>query len=150
MKKIVCLSLLFVLAVGAVARAQSDTAAHQRLIERLYHDVYTDGNFAIIPELVAGNYVDHSQARWPTRDGIPQIVAALHSHLPNAQVTVLHWYFRDDYVVAHVLFSGTLEHEPIGWTTMAVYRIEGHKIAESWHQLLTGPLPNPRGSEVRL
>jgi predicted SnoaL-like aldol condensation-catalyzing enzyme len=145
---------MFLLLVGMTVGAQDDTAAHQLLIERFYLEVYTNGDTSIIPDLVAESYVDHNQARWPTRDGIVHLVEFLHSRLPDLNVKVDRWYFKADHVVVQATFSGTLDRQLIRWATLDAYRIENGKLAEVWHLPLAEPgalsIPDPRSSEVSL
>jgi predicted SnoaL-like aldol condensation-catalyzing enzyme len=138
MKKSACFGLLCLLLVGMVAVAQENTHPHQTLIERFYQEIYAAGNTSLIPELVADDYIDHNQARWPTRDGIAHIVHLLRQRLPDLNVTIDHWYFKDDHVVVQVTFAGTLDQQPLRWTTMDAYRIADGKLAEAWHLLLGG------------
>lgn len=154
MKKFLGISLLLLLVIAPAASAQDDTAAHRALIERFYQQVYNEGNTSLIPEIVAEDYVDHGQPRWSSRDDIAHIVNTLHSRLPDLQVTIHYWYFKADYVVVHVLFTGTLDSQAARWSLMDAYRIEDGKIAEARHMPLAGewggPSPNLRSPEVRL
>ena len=154
MKKSICISLLILLLAATLVSAQDDTAVQRLLIERFYHEVYTNGDTSVIKELVAEAYVDHNQARWPTRDGIARIVHLLHARLPDLTVTVDEWYFRADHVVVQATFSGTLDGYPMRWVTLDAYRVEDGKLAEVWHLPLADnaglPPLNSRSSGVRL
>ena len=126
--------LCALLNVPSLLRAQEDYSQYRTLIEQLYENVYNDGDTQLINVLVAEDYVDHGQPRRSTRADIAHIVDNLHDRLPDLQVTIQSWYFKDDLVAVEVVFNGTLDgYRRTMWALIDIYRIEDGKIAEAWH-----------------
>ena len=114
------------------------------LVRRLIHEVWSQGQFDVVDELVASDYIGHTpSADGETRgtEGYKQFFAALRSGFPDVQFTLDHELAEGAYVVARWTACGTHlgsfagipptgKQAAVTGTTM--YRIVGGKVAECW------------------
>ena len=79
------------------------------IVRRLIEEAQCKGNFAVVDELLADDFVDHSPFAGvpPTREGVKTVFAVLRSAFPDLQVTVSEQIAEEDTVVTRKTFSGT-------------------------------------------
>ena len=119
------------------------------LERRLIEEVWSRGNFAVVDELVAGDYLGHSSTQGPEsakdethgREGYRQFYAGLRHAFPDLQVTVEDQIAEGDRVVTRWTARGTHQGEfqgipPSGKhgaiTGITIDRIADGKVVECW------------------
>jgi predicted ester cyclase len=115
----------------------------KRFIRRAFEEIINKGNVAVIDELFATDFVDHSgdsdappgPAR--TKQAVIRYLAAF----PDLHVTVEDVIFEGDKIVTRETWRGTHQGEFMGiaptgksilWTRMHIFRIRGGQIVEEW------------------
>ena len=110
---------------------------------RFFEEVVNKGELAIIDELCAANFVDHSAPPGiePDREGYKQFFAMAHSAFPDFHSTLEDMFAEGDKVVQRFTARGTHKGEFMGIpptgkqvtiTGIAIDRIAGGKIVENW------------------
>ena len=116
---------------------------NKAVVNRLYEKVWSQGNMAVIDELVADNFVGHSQpAEIPnTREGFKIFAGMYLKAFPGMKMTVDDIITEGDKVVARWTAVGKHKGELMGIpatdkdvtvTGISIDRIAGGKIVESW------------------
>ena len=118
------------------------TAANEALLRRFYEEVYADWNMAMVDEVVSPRFTSHD---WPAGATGPQAFrkyyAALKAAVPDARYEVDDIIAEDDRVVVRWRMLGTHTGDfhgiapsgrPITLRGVAIYRVEGGKLAERW------------------
>jgi steroid delta-isomerase-like uncharacterized protein len=115
---------------------QNNAAVHQLIAE-----VWNRGNFAVVDELVARDYVGHASTETHGREGYAQFFSTLRTAFPDIQFTVEDLIAEGDRVVARWTARGTHEAEYAGIpptgkpgvvTGITVYRIADGQVQECW------------------
>jgi steroid delta-isomerase-like uncharacterized protein len=116
---------------------------NKEIVRRLATEPWT-GNFDVIDELVADDYVGHDPAMpEPTRgpEGVKQFVNQYLVAYPDASLTVEEQIAEGDYVATRWSARGTQKGDLMGIsatgkqvtvTGMTISRIAGGKVAEEW------------------
>jgi steroid delta-isomerase-like uncharacterized protein len=110
---------------------------------RFFEEVVNNGELAIMDELFAANFVDHSAAPGiaPDRDGLKQFFAMVHSAFPDFHSTLEDMFAEGDKVVQRFTARGTHKGDWMGIAPtgkqftmpgMAIHRITDGKIVENW------------------
>ncbi len=110
---------------------------------RFFEEVVNKGNLAVIDELVAANFVDHSAPPGiaSDREGYKQFFAMTHSAFPDFHSTLEDMFAEGDKVVLRFTARGTHKGEWMGIAPtgkqvtrpgIAIHRITGGKIVEDW------------------
>ncbi len=118
---------------------EENKAIERRFIE----EVVNKGELAVIDELCAANFVDHSAPPGvaPDREGYKQFFAMTHSAFPDFHSTLEDMFAEGDKVVQRFTARGTHKGEFMGIppsgkqvtiTGIAIHRITGGKIVEDW------------------
>lgn len=129
---------------------------------RLIEQVWNRGNFAVVDELIASDYIGHSStpdSETQGREGYKQFYAALRQAFPDLQVTVEDQIAEGDRVVTRWTARGTHTGNfqgipPTGKqgdiTGITIDRIANGKVVECWTNAddlgllqLLGALPTP-------
>ncbi len=115
---------------------------NKAFVRRLIDEVIGKGNFALVDELVAADYVGHTPfPETNTREGHKQFFAALRQAFPDLQITVEDQLAEGDKVVTRWTARGTHKGEfagipPTGkravMTGIDIDRIANGKLAECW------------------
>ncbi|MBI1885725.1 MAG: ester cyclase [Chloroflexi bacterium] len=115
---------------------------NKALVRRLIEEVIGRGDFALIDELVAADYVGHSSTpETYSREGHKQFFAALRRAFPDLQITVEDQIAEGDKVVTRWTARGTHEGEfagipPTGkravMTGIYIDRFADGKLVECW------------------
>lgn len=84
---------------------ESRNTANER---RIYDEIWNKGNFAVLEELVAPDYVDHdSMVRTPGREGLRQEVTRFRNAFPDLHFTIDDIVSAGDKVVTRHTATGT-------------------------------------------
>ena len=112
-------------------------------LERIPLEVFNQGNFGLIDELIAPDFVEHSAQPGvpPTRDGFMQLAIALRSAFPDVHYTVEDAIETGDKVVHRLAASGTMKGDFLGipatgtratWTEIHIGRVANGRLVEHW------------------
>ena len=116
---------------------------NKALARRYQEEVWGKGNLALLDELLAPDYVDHSLPATmdPRFAGAKRAVKGAHDAFPDGQWTVEDLIAEGDKVVIRWKMDATHEHEfrgitpggkPVTVRGITILRIAGGKIAERW------------------
>jgi steroid delta-isomerase-like uncharacterized protein len=119
------------------------TDENKALVRRVFDDIATGGDFDVVEEIYAADYVDH--APFPGspggRDGVRHSIGALRTAMPDLHVTVHEMSGHGDKVATHNTWRGTHTGEVLGivptgrtltFAGVVVFRVAGGQIAERW------------------
>lgn len=112
-------------------------------LERIPLEVFNQGNFGLIDELIAPDFVEHSAQPGvpPTRDGFMQLAIALRSAFPDIHYTVEDAIEAGGKVVHRLAASGTMKGDFLGipatgtratWTEIHIGRVANGRLVEHW------------------
>jgi predicted ester cyclase len=115
-------------------------------LERIPLEVFNQGNFGLIDELIAPDFVDHYTQPGvpPTREGFMQLAIALRSAFPDLQYTVEDAIDAGDKIVHRLAASGTMKGDFLGipatgtratWTEIHIGRVADGQLVEHWGQV---------------
>jgi steroid delta-isomerase-like uncharacterized protein len=110
---------------------------------RFFEEVVNKRNLAVIDELFATNFVDHSAVPGiaADREGLKQYFAMVHSAFPDFHSTLEDMFAEGDKVVQRFTARGTHQGEFMGIAPtgkqvtipgIAIHRITDGKIVENW------------------
>ena len=115
---------------------------NKAFVRRLIEEVIGRGNFALVEELVAADYVGHSSSpEINTREGHKQFLVALRQAFPDLQIKIEDQIAERDKVVTRWTVRGTHQGEfagipPTGkqvvMTGIDIDRIANGKLVECW------------------
>ncbi len=111
--------------------------------QRFFEEVVNNGNLAVIDELVAANFIDHTAPPGAAsdREGYKQFFAMAHNAFPDFRSTLEDMFAEGDKVVQRFTARGTHKGEFMGIAPtgkqmtvpgIAIHRITGGKIVENW------------------
>ena len=112
-------------------------------LERIPLEVFNQGNFGLIDELIAPDFVEHSAQPGvpPTRDGFKQFAMAYRSAFPDLRYTVDDAIDAGDKIVYRLTVSGTMKGDFLGmpatgtratWTEIHIGRVANGQLVEHW------------------
>ena len=119
------------------------TVQGKSIIHRVLDEAFTQGNLAVVDELVAPNGISHHSS-WGTpanRMGLKQLIAMLRTAFPNLSCTVEDEITQDNKVAAHWKIRGTQTgiflgnpptSKPIVVEGLIYVWIANEQIIESW------------------
>ena len=110
---------------------------------RIPLEVLNQGNFGLIDEIFAPDYVTHSAQPGvpPTREGFKQFVTAYKAAFPDLRYTIEDAIEAGDKVVHRVSVSGTMKGDFLGmpatgtratWTEIHIGRVANGRVVEHW------------------
>ena len=114
------------------------SAENKAVVRRLLQEVWNRGNLEVADDIVAPDYVNHTQQpAVPGVRGFKQLVSSVHAALVDFQMTLEDLIAEEDKVVARWTTRGT---DKRGWpadniatlTEIGIFRVSGGKIVESW------------------
>jgi steroid delta-isomerase-like uncharacterized protein len=145
--------LFRLLAVGAVLvgvltacrpSAAAAVEANKAIARRYSEEVGNKGNFAVIDEVLAENYVRHCQATGPDihgREAMKALYREWRTTFPDYHETIEFALGEGDLLAAYITVRGT-QNGPMGpfppsgkvmdCKAVGIHRLEGGKIVESW------------------
>ena len=112
-------------------------------MRKFYEEVVQNGNFAMLDELTAPNFVDRNPGpgQAPGAEGIKQFFTAMHAAVSDLRVNVEQIIAEGDKVAAHLSLSGRHTGELLGippsgkdlvMRVSDIVRIENGKAVERW------------------
>ncbi len=110
---------------------------------RIPLEVINQGNFGLIDEIFAPEYIDHTAQPGvpPTREGFKQFAMAYKAAFPDLRYTVEDAIDAGDKVVHRVSVSGTMKGDFLGipatgtratWTEIHIGRVANGRVVEHW------------------
>lgn len=115
---------------------------NKTIARKVFEDIQSQRNLALVDQLVAGDYVGHTPlADIHGPDGAKQFEAMLHEAFPDYQVTVEDQIAEGDEVATRWTCRGTHKGEfqgmpPTGkqvtMTGITIFRIANGKLVEGW------------------
>jgi steroid delta-isomerase-like uncharacterized protein len=136
-------------------------------VRRYFEEVWSNGDFSHLEELVAPDFIDHHPilGTAPDRNGQRQAVMMIQQGMPDHSVTVELLLAEGDLVADRWVSKGTHTGELFGippsnktlkMSGMDIFRIENGKIKEVWHEEDTmgfmqqlGVIPTPGQEQQR-
>ena len=117
----------------------ADTNKH--LVRRLVDEAQSQGNLAVVDELLADDFVDHTPFPGvpPTRDGVKMLFGYLRTAFPDLNVRIDEQVADSEKVVTRKTFAGTHRGEfmgapgtgrPVAWEVIDILTFREGKIAE--------------------
>jgi len=115
----------------------------KRMIDRIPLEILNNGNFGLIDEIVATDFVEHDpQPGVPaTRAGFKQTLQALKTAFPDLRYTIEDSLESGDKVVHRLTGTGTMKADYMGmpatgkratWTEIHIGRVANGRLAEHW------------------
>ena len=119
------------------------TTATQRTIERIPLEVLNKGNFGLLDELLATDFVERTAQPGvsPTRVGFKQSLIALKTAFPDLHYVIEDSIESGDRIVHRLTASGTMKADFMGmpatgkratWTEIHIGRVVNGLLAEHW------------------
>ena len=113
------------------------------LVRREIADVWHKGDLAVIDEIYAADFVNHSPfpGTTPDRDGLKESVKAYRGAFPDIRLTIEDLIAKGDRVVERVMAAGTRTGEVMGVAptgkrieipVITINRFAGGRIVERW------------------
>ena len=119
------------------------TTDMKRMVERIPLEVLNNGNFGLLDELVATDFVEHAPQPGmpPTREGLKQTLIALKTAFPDLHYTIDDSIESGDRIVHRLTASATMKADFMGipatgkratWTEIHIGRVANGRLAEHW------------------
>jgi steroid delta-isomerase-like uncharacterized protein len=119
------------------------TTDTKKLIERIPLEVLNKGDFGLIDEIFATDFVARNPQPGvpPTREGYKQFVKAFKTAFPDLHYTIDDAIESGDKIVHRVTASGTMKGDFMGmpatgkratWTEIHIGRVANGRVAEHW------------------
>lgn len=130
--------------LGRPVTAGTGLEANKELVRRFY-EPFASGNVDLYDELLTENWVEHPPAapgQAPGRAGYKLIVRQVRAMMPDIAFAIDALVAEGNMVVARSTLSATHSTDAFGFPatgkrfailTMDMHRIEGERIAETWH-----------------
>ncbi len=114
---------------------------NKQIVRRLIEEAQQGGNLAVIQELLAEDFVDHTPLPGlpPTRDGVSMLFAGMRQAFPDLRVTIEEQIADDEKVATRKTFEGThrgpflgiaATGNPIRFEVIDILTVRGGKIRE--------------------
>jgi len=114
---------------------------NKQMVRRLIEEAQQGGNLAVIDELMAEDFVDHSPLPGlpPTREGVAMLFAGMRQAFPDLRITIEEQIADDEKVATRKTFEGThrgpflgvaATGNPIRFEVIDILTIRGGKIRE--------------------
>ena len=119
------------------------SAENKALVRRVFDEVWNAGNFAVVDEVFASDYVGHSAGMGEIRgpEGAKEFVAGLREAFPDLTMTIEDQIAEGDKVVTRWTGRGTHDGEFMGieptgrsgaMSGIGILRIRDGKFVEGW------------------
>jgi steroid delta-isomerase-like uncharacterized protein len=135
--------LTAILLLGGPTSDAGEVDQNKRVVRRLYDELFSKWNLAVIDELIAPDFIGHELPPGMPRgpEGIRQFYAGIRAGLPDLKLTVEDMIAEGDRVV--VRWRGRATHQgeflgiprtdkPVSITGIAIYRVSKGKVVERW------------------
>lgn len=114
---------------------------NKTLVRRLVDEAQTEGNLAVVDEILADDFVDHTPFPGvpPTRDGVKVLFGYLRAAFPDLRVRIDEQVADGEKVVTRKTFAGTHRGEfmgapptgrPVSFEVIDILTVRNGKIAE--------------------
>jgi predicted ester cyclase len=111
--------------------------------QRIPLEVLNDGNFGLLDELLAPNFVDHTPGPGvaPTREGLKETLVGLKTAFPDLRYTIDDAIMCGDQIVHRLSVTGTMKGDFMGipatgqrasWTEIHIGRGVNGRLTEHW------------------
>jgi predicted ester cyclase len=131
------------LLLGTTAAAADDMEENTRIVRRLYDELFTKWNLAVIDEVFSPEYIGHEMPPGTPRgpEGIRQMYARIRGGLPDVRLTVEDLIAGGDRVVVRWRGNGTHRGviqgmaptgAQVSFEGIAIYRLSKGKVVERW------------------
>ncbi len=135
--------------------AQDLLKANKAIVTRSHEEIWSKGNFNIIPDLYAEDFVCHFVIgpEWKGQEGLLAEVSSHRTSFPDWREDIVRLVAEGDFVASYFKSSGTHLGDfnglaPTGRKVLideiAIYRLKNGKIAEQWG------LPDINGMNIQL
>jgi predicted ester cyclase len=119
------------------------TTDTRKIIDRIPLEVLNNGNFGLIDEIVATDFVEHYPQPGvpPTREGLKQTLQALKTAFPDLRYTIEDSIESGDKIVHRLTGTGTMKADFMGmpatgkratWTEIHIGRVANGRLTEHW------------------
>lgn len=119
------------------------SSANKALIQRLFEEVYNQGDLRVADEIVAATYLSHNPfpGEAPGREGFKAFVAYLRRAFADLHIAIADQVAEGDKVVTRYTISGTHEGEfagipptgkLVGVSAIAIHCVADGRIQEGW------------------
>lgn len=119
------------------------TTDMKRMVEHIPLEVLNSGNFGLIDELMAPDFVEHFAQPGvpPTREGFKQAAIALKTAFPDLHYVIEDSIETGDRIVHRLTASGTMKGDFMGipatgkratWTEIHIGRVANGRLTEHW------------------
>jgi len=123
-----------------------DVEQNTHIVRRLYDQLFSKWNFAVVDEVFAHDFVGHEMPPGMPRgpEGIRQFYGVIRSGLPDVRLAVQDLIAAGDKVVvrwrATATHTGTFQGLPptgtqVSFEGIAIYRLASAKVVERWVQV---------------
>jgi steroid delta-isomerase-like uncharacterized protein len=115
---------------------------NKALLVRLLEEVVVGGDFELMDQLLAPDFVDHGRSQAGGFETFRKEIQALHTAFPDMTLKILHLLAEGDTVVAHLESEGThhgsfqgirATGRRISLPSITIVRITNGKVAERWN-----------------
>jgi predicted ester cyclase len=131
------------LLLGTTAAPADDVEQNTRIVRRLYDELFTKWNLAVIDEAFSPDYLGHEMAPGTPRgpEGVKRLYARFREGLPDLRFTVEDLIAGGDRVVvrwrANATHGGVVQGiaptgAPVSFEGIAIYRLSNGKVVERW------------------
>jgi predicted ester cyclase len=113
-------------------------------VRRLVEQLVNKGDLAVVDEIFANTFVNHSPATGttPDRDGIKQYITTVRTIFPDYHNVIEDLIAEEDRVAVRVICRGTHRAECMGiaptsrsveFSAVSIFRFAGGKVVERWN-----------------
>ena len=132
-----------VVPAGRPPTADATEEQNKRVIRRLYDELFSKWNFAVVDEIFGPEFVSHDMPPGMPRgpEGVRQFYTGIRSGLPDVRLTVEDLIAEGDKVVVRWRARATHDGpflgipptgKPVSFTGNAIYRLANGKVVERW------------------
>jgi predicted SnoaL-like aldol condensation-catalyzing enzyme len=114
-------------------------AENKRLVQRLYEEAFNQHNLAILDDLLAPDFLDHSplEGQAPGREGFRQSVAKGQASVSDMCLTLEEIIAEGELVAVRQRVQRPHEGKTVEFTGMGFFRCREGKIIEAWWNIDT-------------
>lgn len=119
----------------------STNVTNETVVRRLFDEVFNKGNFSVVDDLVASEFIEHQHQGRPGRDGLKQVAGTLRLWFSDFRMSIEDLVSAEDMVWCRLISQGTntgsiMGHPPTGKTMRTTvfdsFRLVDGKIVEHW------------------
>lgn len=91
------------------------TVTNERVFRRLFDEGFSQGNLAVVDELVAPEFVEHQRGARSGLDGLKELITQLRGWFPDLTLTIGDLAKHDDKVWGRIVARGTHQGTVMGF-----------------------------------